>query len=52
MLLVDWMEQHAGQISGLGPRRPLVLQIDRLTNEQLLAIVRSADPMAMPPPAR
>ncbi len=45
-LLVDWMRAHASEIHGLDATLPLVMQIGRLSDQQLVAIVKAADPMA------
>jgi hypothetical protein len=45
-IIVDWMASHAREVAGLEPAQPLVLQMDRLTNAQLVAILRAADPMS------
>jgi hypothetical protein len=45
-LIVDWMRDHGAEIAGLEPAVPLILQVNRLTNDQLRALVRSADPLA------
>jgi hypothetical protein len=42
MMLVDWMESHTEEIEGL----PLVMQLDRLSNKQLVEILTAADPLA------
>lgn len=52
ILLVDWMTRHAREIAGLDPSRPLIMQVDRLTDAQLLSVIRSADPLAQPPRSR
>jgi len=46
--LVRWMDAHAGEIDGLKEDRPLLPQLDRLTDEQLRAAARWLDPMARP----
>jgi len=48
-LVVDWMVHHADEIVGLDHSRPLVVQLDRLTDEQLVGLVRAVDPMAAVP---
>jgi hypothetical protein len=45
-LLVDWMTAHTAEIPDLDPAAPLVLQLDRLTEPQLVGILRAADPMS------
>jgi hypothetical protein len=44
--LVAWMEEHRSEIKGLDGSRPLLPQLDRLTDDQLRAAARSLDPMA------
>lgn len=44
--LVAWMEGHADEIGGLDPDRPLLPQLDLLSDEQLRAVARSMDPLA------
>lgn len=44
-LVVDWMQQHSDEIPGLDRSRPLVMQIDRLDNRQLVAIIKAVDRM-------
>ena len=44
--LVDWMEEHAGEIEGFERERPLLPQLTRLTDDQLRAAFRSLDPLA------
>jgi hypothetical protein len=43
---VEWMKSHQVEIAGLDAKRPLLPQLDRLTDEQLRALARSMDPMA------
>ncbi len=45
-LLVDWMQAHRSEIAGLDPQVPLILQVERLSDEQLRQLVREADPMS------
>lgn len=44
--LVEWMEEHADEIRGLDLSRPLLPQLDRLSDEQLRAAMASMDPLA------
>jgi hypothetical protein len=44
--LVAWMESHADEIEGLDPSRPLLPQLDLLSDEQLRVVARSLDPLA------
>jgi hypothetical protein len=46
--LVAWMEEHRSEIAGLDGSRPLLPQLDKLTDDQLRAAARSLDPMAAP----
>ena len=43
---VEWMKSHQVEIAGLDAKRPLLPQLDRLTDDQLRALARSMDPMA------
>lgn len=40
----DWIETHAGEVAGFDPSLPALLQLDRLTDDQLRTVVRSIDP--------
>ena len=44
--LVSWMESHRQDVAGFDPKQPTVLQLDRLSAEQLRMIARSLDPLA------
>lgn len=44
--IVDWMKRHQTEIAGLDPNRPVLPQLDRLTDDQLRAIMRGMDPMS------
>ncbi len=44
--MVDWMEQNSDQIDGLDLSRPYLPQLDLLNRNQLVAAVRSMDPLA------
>ncbi len=44
--LVAWMEEHRSEIKGLDGSRPLLPQLDKLTDDQLRAAARALDPMA------
>jgi len=46
--LVAWMDAHRPEIAGLDGSRPLLPQLDKLTDVQLRAAARSLDPMAAP----
>lgn len=48
-LLVDWMQAHRREIAGLDDRVPLILQVNRLSDDQLVGLVRAADPLAAAP---
>ncbi|HYC58739.1 MAG TPA: hypothetical protein VEK79_04160 [Thermoanaerobaculia bacterium] len=43
---VKWMTAHAAEIRGLDITRPLLPQLDKLTDDQLRAFARSLDPWA------
>jgi hypothetical protein len=45
-VLVVWMESHKPEIPGLDPQRPLLPQLDKLTDDQIRAAARSVDPLA------
>lgn len=45
-IIVDWMTAHENEITGLDKNTPLLMQFDLLTNAQLIAICKSADPFA------
>jgi len=44
--LLEWMDEHGDEIVGLDRERPLLPQLDRMTDEQLRAAFRSMDPLA------
>jgi hypothetical protein len=44
--LAEWMQKHRAAIAGLDATRPVLPQIDTLTDEQIRAAVRSLDPFA------
>ena len=44
--LVSWMEAHGDEIVGLDETRPLLPQLDLLSDEQLRAAMASMDPLA------
>lgn len=48
-IIVDWMSAHQHEIEGLDPVIPLLMQFDLLTDTQLIAICKSADPLAPHP---
>ncbi len=45
-LLAQWMRDHASSISGLDPQKAMLLQVDRLSDDQLRQAFRSMDPLA------
>lgn len=45
IVLVDWMTAHADQIIGLDQKRPLLMQVDFLSEAQLVQLVKVADSM-------
>ena len=46
--LIAWMREHANEIRGLDPSRPLLPQLPLLTEQQLRRAFRSMDPLAAP----
>jgi hypothetical protein len=44
--LVDWLRTHADEVVGLDTDRPLLPQLDLMTNEQIRRAFRSMDPLA------
>ena len=44
--VVKWMDRHADEIDDLDRERPLLPQLDLLTDDQLRAAFRSMDPLA------
>ena len=46
--VVAWLSAHASEIDGLDRSRPLLPQLDRLTDDQLRAAFASMDPFATP----
>jgi hypothetical protein len=48
--VVAWMKAHAADIAGLDPAKPLMPQLDRMTDVQLREAFRSLDPLAKPAP--
>ncbi|HET8624213.1 MAG TPA: hypothetical protein VFM14_11660 [Gemmatimonadales bacterium] len=44
--VLAWMNVHAGDVTGLDRSRPLLLQLTKLSDQQLRAAVRSIDPLA------
>jgi hypothetical protein len=49
MMLVDWMQSHSEELDGLDKNLPLIMQLDRLSNKQLVEIISAADPLATKP---
>jgi hypothetical protein len=45
-MLLNWMERHSSDIHGLDRSRPLLAQLDLMTNEQIVRACREADSMA------
>lgn len=45
-VIVDWMSAHLAEINGIDRSAPLLMQFDLLTDAQLIAICKSADPLA------
>lgn len=44
--IVDWMLAHAGEITDLDNEMPMLMQLNKLTDNQVRAAVRSIDPLA------
>ncbi len=44
--LVKWIKRHGDEIEGLDRRRPLLPQLDKLSDAQMRAAFRSMDPLA------
>lgn len=44
--LADWMEKHASDIEGYNGNKPALLQLDLLSNEQLLSAFYEMDPLS------
>ncbi len=44
--IVRWMGAHRAEINGIDPARPLLRQLDMLTDDQMREAVRSMDPWA------
>ncbi len=44
--MVRWMSQHKDQIKGFEPAVPYILQLDKLTDEQVVIAMKSLDPLA------
>jgi hypothetical protein len=40
------MHTHRAEIAGFDPAQPTLSQLDRLTDEQIVAVARSMDPWA------
>jgi hypothetical protein len=44
--IVSWMNAHRAEIPGLDLQRPMLAQLDRLSDEQIRQVYRSMDPLA------
>jgi len=44
--IADWMKAHVDEINGVDRTKPLMLQLDKLSDAQIRAIGRSVDPFA------
>jgi hypothetical protein len=44
--LAQWMRAHAGEIKDADKSKPLMLQLDKLNDDQIRAAARAADPLA------
>lgn len=42
----EWVAAHAGEIAGYDPALPALVQLDKLTDDQIRAVARSLDPWA------
>ncbi len=45
-LVLRWMDDHRKEIAGFDPARPTLPQFDLLTDDQVRALLRQADPLA------
>lgn len=45
-LFANWMAANTAQINGFDANTPALMQLDKLTNEQIRAVARAADPFA------
>jgi len=48
----EWIEAHRREVAGLDPALPAMVQLDKLSDEQIRAIARSLDPIAANHPGR
>jgi hypothetical protein len=46
VLLVDWMRANRARLPQLDPDLPLMLQVDRLTDQDIVCVALGADPLA------
>ncbi len=44
--MAQWVDAHRGEVVGFDPALPAMVQLDRLSDEQLRTIARSLDPIA------
>jgi len=44
--VVEWMNAHADQIDGFDPDLPTILQLEKLSDSQLVSAVQEMDPLA------
>lgn len=47
-IIVDWMKLHRSEINRLDASKPMLMQLELLTNEQLRKLSIQADPLATP----
>ncbi len=45
-IVVNWMNEHKGEIAGFDPARPTMPQFDLLTDDQIRTMLQLADPLA------
>ncbi len=46
MIFVNWMEAHIDEIKNIDRKLPLIMQLDLLTDEQVIGICIAADPIS------
>lgn len=44
--LADWTKAHAAEVAGYDPSLPAMVQLDKLTDDQLRRVARGLDPLA------
>jgi hypothetical protein len=48
----EWTAAHASEVAGYDPSQPALLQLDKLSDDQIRLIARSLDPWTRPAPVR